>query len=59
MSKLSTTVACLAAWVEGNLNRLGAGAFEFTPRMFLFERAGAAMPKTIFDMGFFMADVRP
>jgi hypothetical protein len=27
--------------------------------MFLFERvAAAAMPKTIFDMGFFMADVR-
>jgi hypothetical protein len=26
--------------------------------MFLFERAAAAMPKTTFDMGFFMADVR-
>jgi hypothetical protein len=26
--------------------------------MFLFERVVAAMPKTIFDMGFFMADVR-
>jgi hypothetical protein len=27
--------------------------------MFLFERAAAAMPKKIFDMGVFMADVRP
>jgi hypothetical protein len=27
--------------------------------MFLFERAAAAMPKIIFDTGFFMADVRP
>jgi hypothetical protein len=27
--------------------------------MFLFERVGAALSKTIFDMGFFMADVRP
>jgi hypothetical protein len=26
--------------------------------MFLFERVAAAMPNTIFDMGFFMADVR-
>jgi hypothetical protein len=25
--------------------------------MFLFERVGAAMPKTLFDMGFFMADM--
>jgi hypothetical protein len=25
------------AWFEGNLNRLGAGAFEITPRVFLFE----------------------
>jgi hypothetical protein len=24
-----------------------------------FERVAAAMPKAIFDMGFFMADVRP
>jgi hypothetical protein len=48
------------AWFEGNLNHLGAGAFEITSRMFLFERvAAAAMPKTIFDMGVFMADVRP
>jgi hypothetical protein len=47
------------AWFEGNLNHLGAGAFEITPRMFLFERVAAAMPKTIFDMGFFMADFRP
>jgi hypothetical protein len=46
-------------WFEGNLNRLGAGAFEITSRMFLFERVEAALPKTIFDMGFFMADVRP
>jgi hypothetical protein len=38
------------AWVEGNLNHLGAGAFEITSRMFLFERAAAAMPKAIFDM---------
>jgi hypothetical protein len=38
---------------------LGAGAFEIISRMFLFERAAAAMPKTTFDMGFFMADVRP
>jgi hypothetical protein len=27
--------------------------------MLPFERVAAAMPKTIFDMGFFMADVRP
>jgi hypothetical protein len=47
------------AWFEGNLNHLGAGAFEITSRMFLLERVGAALPKTIFDMGFFMADVRP
>jgi hypothetical protein len=47
------------AWFEINLNHLGAGAFEITSRMFLFERVGAAMPKTIFDLGFFMADVRP
>jgi hypothetical protein len=47
------------AWFEGNLNHLGAGAFEITSRMFQFERVAAAMPKTIFDMGFFMADVRP
>jgi hypothetical protein len=47
------------AWFEGNLNHLGAGAFEITSRMFLFERVGAALPKTIFDMGVFMADVRP
>jgi hypothetical protein len=26
--------------------------------MFLFERVGAALPKTIFDMGVFMADVK-
>ena len=26
------------AWFEGNLNHLGAGAFEITSRMFLFER---------------------
>jgi hypothetical protein len=47
------------AWFEGNLNHLGAGAFEITSRMFLFERVEAALPKTIFDMEFFMADVRP
>jgi hypothetical protein len=47
------------AWVEGNLNHLGAGAFEIISRMLLFERVAAAMPKAIFDMGFFMADVRP
>ena len=48
------------AWFEGNLNRLGAGAFEITSRMFMFERVvGAALPKTIFDMGVFMADVSP
>jgi hypothetical protein len=55
------------AWFEGNHNRLGAGAFEITPRMLPFERVAAAMPKTqrrqyaIFDMGlgFFMADARP
>jgi hypothetical protein len=47
------------AWFEGNLNHLGAGAFEITSRMLPFERVEAAMLKTIFDMGFFMADVRP
>jgi hypothetical protein len=46
-------------WFEGNLNHLGAGAFEITSRMLPFERVGAAMPKTIFDMEVFMADVRP
>jgi hypothetical protein len=45
------------AWFEGNLNQLGAGAFEITSRVFLFERVAAARPKTTFDMGFFMADV--
>ena len=29
------------------------------PRMFLFERVAAALPKTLFDMGVSMADVRP
>ena len=38
---------------------LGAGAFEITSRMFMYERVGAALPKTIFDMGVFVADVRP
>jgi hypothetical protein len=47
------------AWFEGNLNHLGAGAFEITSRRLPFERVAAAMSKTIFDMGFFMADVRP
>jgi hypothetical protein len=45
------------AWFEGNLNHLGAGAFEMASRMLSFERVVAAMPKTTFDMGFFMADV--
>jgi hypothetical protein len=49
----------LRFFFEGNLNHLGAGAFEITSQMFLFERVAAAMPKAIFDMGFFMADVRP
>jgi hypothetical protein len=49
------------AWFEGNLDRLGAGAFEIAPRVLPlpFERVAAAMPKAIFDMGVFMADVRP
>jgi hypothetical protein len=47
------------AWVEGNLNHLGAGAFEITSRRLPFDRVAAAMSKTIFDMGVFMADVRP
>jgi hypothetical protein len=47
------------AWFEGNLNHLGAGAFEITSRRLPFERAAAAMSKTIFDMGFVVADVRP
>jgi hypothetical protein len=47
------------AWFEGNLNHLGAGAFEITSRRFPFERVAAAMSKTIFDMEFFMADLRP
>jgi hypothetical protein len=38
---------------------LGAGAFEITSRRLPFGRVEAAMSKTIFDMGFFMADVRP
>jgi hypothetical protein len=64
MFKLSTTAAWLRALrAEGDLNRLGvtlgAGAFEITPRMFLFERVAAAMPKTLFDMGVFMANARP
>jgi hypothetical protein len=46
-------------WFEGNLNHLGAGAFEITPRSLPFERVAAAMSKTKFDMGFVMADVRP
>jgi hypothetical protein len=42
---------------EGNLHHLGAGGFEITPRRLPFERVAAADQKTIFDMGFFMADV--
>jgi hypothetical protein len=38
-------------WFEGNLNHLGAGAFEITSRRLPFERVAAAMSKTIFDMG--------
>jgi hypothetical protein len=38
---------------------LGAGAFDITSRMLPFDRAGGAMPTTIFDMEVFMADVRP
>jgi hypothetical protein len=59
MSKLSTAVLQSPACFEGNLNHLGAGAFEITSRMLLFERVASAMPKTIFNMVFFMADVRP
>jgi hypothetical protein len=47
------------AWFEGNLNHLEAGAFELTSRRLPFERVAAADQKAIFDMGFFMADVRP
>ena len=47
------------AWFEGNLNHLGAGAFELTPRRLPFERVAAADQQTIFNMGFFMADIRP
>jgi hypothetical protein len=47
------------AWFEGNLNHLGAGAFEITSRRLPFERVAAADQQTIFDMGFIMADVRP
>jgi hypothetical protein len=49
------------AWFEGKLNHLGlgTGAFGITSRMLPFERVAAAMPKTIFDMGVFMADLRP
>jgi hypothetical protein len=47
------------AWFEGNLNHLGAGAFEITSRGLPFERVAAADQQTIFDMGVFMADVRP
>jgi hypothetical protein len=47
------------AWFEGNFNHLGAGAFEITSRRLPFERVAAAMSKTVFDMGFVMADVRP
>jgi hypothetical protein len=48
------------AWFEGNLNHLGAGAFEMTSRRLPFERVAAAMSKAIFDMGVFMAgDERP
>jgi hypothetical protein len=42
---------------EENLNHLGAGAFEITSQMLPFETVAAAIPKTTFDMGFFMADV--
>jgi hypothetical protein len=62
VSKLSPTTACLVlGLIEGHLNRLGLGAsaFEITSRRFPFERVAAAMSKSIFDMGFVMADVRP
>jgi hypothetical protein len=60
VSKLSAIIGCLVYWFEGNLNHLGAGAFEITSRRWAFERvAAAADQKTIFDMGVFMADVRP
>jgi hypothetical protein len=40
VSKLSTAVAWLLGLREiSYLNRLGAGAFETAPRVFLFERA--------------------
>jgi hypothetical protein len=47
------------AWFEGNFDHLGAGAFEITPLRLPFERVAAAMSKTIFDMGFVIAEVRP
>jgi hypothetical protein len=42
LNYLLQSPAC--AWFEGNLNRLGTGAFEITSRMLPFERVAAAMP---------------
>jgi hypothetical protein len=44
---------------EISITYLGAGVFEITSRRLPFERVTAADQQTIFDMGFFMADVRP
>jgi hypothetical protein len=44
------------AWFEENLNHLGAGAFEITSSNVPIYKSAGAMPKTLFDMGFFMAD---
>jgi hypothetical protein len=39
------------AWFERNLNHLGAGAFELTPRRLPFERVAAADQQTILTSG--------
>jgi hypothetical protein len=39
------------AWFTGNLNHLGAGAFELISRWLPFERVAAAGHQTVFDMG--------
>jgi hypothetical protein len=55
----TTTTARQLGLMEISINHLWAGAFEITSQVLPFERVAAAMAKTIFDMGFVIADVRP
>jgi hypothetical protein len=54
----SASIYWVAAIAPGPLPSYVTGLAPASPGH-MFERVGAAMPKTIFDMGVFMADVRP